>query len=443
MNTKICPGWSPHAPFSWRRERARGVTSIGRVLRKGSIFSLRRGLLVAVTAATLTGGCGDGSSTEGSPQATAGEQGSSAIVAGSFGFRCRPHDKRVGACGHGGGASGSGGAAGGKATGGAGGGVGGSGAVGSGGAGGLAGAGGQLVGSSPFTILASVVGPVAVTTEGTNVAWLEATAVRTCPITGCGATTPAPINAAPITDPVVDAMSLDQGSAYWLSGSLIQRCPLTGCADNETFATLPPSAIGYWSDVAVHAGIVYAETRTSVYQCPVGGCAQTPTAIFGRPDDWGTPFAVDDTGIFISITGEGYGTYYCAFGGCPPTIGAPLSTPGGSRLAAVNGTVFMWDQQGNITSCPSTGCPGGPTSLATGQTTLTSLGADASGVYWTTSDGTTGSVFKCALPACAGGPSTLATDQANPVSLNVSEHYLVWANNGGAATPGSIMGLAK
>jgi len=315
--------------------------------------------------------------------------------------------------------------------------------IGTGGAGGLAGSGGQAAGSSPFTILASVPGPVAVTSDGTNVAWAEATAIKTCPITGCGATAPAPINAAPITDPVGDALTLDQGSVYWLSGTLIQRCPLTGCADNETFATLPPNAIGDWSQVAVHAGIVYGETRTAVYQCPVGGCAQTPTAIFGRPDDWGTPFAVDDTGIFISITGEGYGTYYCPFGGCPPTIGAPLSTPGGSRLAAVNGTVFMWDQQGNITSCPSTGCPGGVTSLATGQTTLTSLGADASGVYWTTSDGTTGSVFKCALPACAGGPSALATAQANPVSLNVSEHYLVWANKGSATTPGSIMGLGK
>jgi len=81
--------------------------------------------------------------------------------------------------------------------------------------------------------------------------------------------------------------------------------------------------------------------------------------------------------------------------------------------------------------------------LAPAQTTLTSLAADASGVYWTTSDGTTGGVFKCALPACAGGPTALATGQANPVSLSVSEHLVVWANAGSPGSDGSIMGLAK
>jgi len=284
---------------------------------------------------------------------------------------------------------------------------------------------------------------VAVTTDGTAVVWVEPTAVRACPASGCGTTVPPALNVTPFGAPVVDAVGIDQDSVYWLSSTTIQRCGRGGCATNETFAALPPNAIGAWRQLAVRGGVVYAETRTAVYQCPVGGCGQTPTSIFGRPDDYGTPFAVDETGIFISVTGEGYGTYYCPFGGCPPTIGEPLSTPGGARLAAAAGTVYMWEPQGNITSCPSTGCAGGATVLAPAQTTLTSLAADPSGVYWTISDGTTGSVLKCALPDCAGGPTTLAAGQANPVSLGVSEHLIVWANAGTADAPGSVMGLAK
>lgn len=449
MNTKVCSTWARYTSRTSLRGRvdSEATRPLGEPARKRAGSMLRRGLGVVVTMATLTGGCGDGSPEQSALQ-QAPEQGPAALVAGNPGFRCHPWSKRSGACGNFGGASGTGSASGGASGGvtGAGGGSGNAGGdVGGaiGGTAGAGGAGGQDPSGAPFAILSPAAGPVAVTTDGAAVVWLEPTAVRTCPVTGCGASAPAPLNTVPISEPVTDAVGIDQNSVYWLSSTLVQRCARTGCADNETFATLPPNAIGAWSQLAVRGGVVYTETRTSVYQCPAGGCNQTPTAIFGRPDDWGTPFAVDDTGIFISITGEGYGTYFCPFGGCPPTIGQPLSKPGGARLAAVNGTVYMWDQQGDLSSCPSTGCPGGPTSLATGQTKLTSLGADASGVYWTSSDGTTGSVFKCALPDCAGGPSTLATDQANPVSLSVTDHLLVWANAGGAGAPGSIMGLAK
>ena len=444
MNTKVSSSWARYTPRTstrrpWHREAAR---ALGEPVRKSGRFALRGSLGMIVTFATLTGGCGDVPSDQ-SELVAAPQRAPAALQAGSAGFKCHPFHKRSGGCGNSGGTSGAGGTTGG-ASGGVAGGAGGSGnTAGMLGSAGGAGAGGQAASDAPFAILAAADGPIAVATDGAAVVWLESTAVRTCPVSGCGAAAPAPLNAEPISDPVVDAVGIDQTSVYWLSSTLVQRCGRTGCAANETFATLPPNAIGAWSQLAVHGGIVYTETRTSVYQCPVGGCNQTPTAIFGRPDDWGTPFAVDDTGIFISITGEGYGTYYCPFGGCPPTIGEPLSTPGGKRLAAVSGTVYMWDQQGNITSCPSTGCPGGATSLAAAQTTLTSLGADASGVYWTTSDGTTGSVYKCALPACAGGPTALATEQANPVSLSVSDHLVVWANAGGTGVPGSIMGLAK
>jgi len=450
MNTKVRSTWTRYMPRTSRR--GRGDREPARFVRDAGYrgVGLRRGLGLAVTLATLTGGCGDGASDPSALQ-QAPAQAPVALVAGSGGFRCHPWNKRAGGCGNLGGTTGTGSSSG-TATGGVDGGTDGSGNAGDaagGAAGGAAGSsastgtGGQDSSGAPFAILSPADGPLAVTTDGTAVVWVEPTAVRSCPAAGCGPTAPAPLNGTPISQPVVDAVGIDQTSVYWLSSTVVQRCARTGCADNETFATLPPNAIGAWSALAVHAGIVYTETRTSVYQCPVGGCAQTPAAIFGRPDDWGTPFAVDDTGIFISVTGEGYGTYYCPFGGCPPTIGQPLSTPGGFRLAAAGGVVYMWDQQGNLTSCPSTGCPGGATSLATAQTALTSMSADASGVYWTTSDGTTGSVFKCGLPACAGGPTTLATNQANPVSLSVSEHLVVWANAGGAGAPGSIMGLAK
>lgn len=403
---------------------------------------LMRDLLVLVTAATLAGGCGDAATEQGAAQ-VAPQQGPAALFASGAGFKCHPWDKRAGGCGNFGGASGTGSATGGTTGGVAGiGGTAGSGA-GASSAGGGGAVGGQTV-STPFPILSPAAGPVAVTTDGAAVVWVEPTAIRTCPVTGCDAGAPAPLNASPFSEPVVDAVGIDQTSVYWLSSELVQRCGRTGCATNETFASLPPGAIGTWRGLAVRGGVVYTDARTAVYQCPVAGCNQTPSTIFGSLDDFGgTPFTVDDTGIFISVTGEAYGTYYCPFGACSPTLGEPLSKPGGARMAAVGGTVYMWDTLANITSCPNTGCPAGATTLAAGQTKLTSLAADASGVYWTTSDGTTGSVFKCALPACAGGPTSLASDQANPVSLSVSEHVVVWANAGSAGAPGSIMALTK
>jgi hypothetical protein len=412
MSTKVDSGWTSYTTS----------TRLGGSGRRSGAVTLRRGLATFVTLAALAGGCGDGSWEEGAPQVTSGEQDTGAIVAGTAGFRCHPWSKRAGACGNVGGSSGSS----------------------SPGSGGAAGAAGPDSSSAPFTILAPVAGPVAVTTDGTTVVWVEPTAVRSCPVLGCGAAgTPAPINGSPISNPTVDAVALDQGSVYWLSQHLIQRCPLAGGAYNETVATTPTVSVGYWKQLAVRGGVVYGQTKTMVYQCPVGGCDQTPSAFFGQDDDNGTPFAVDDTGVFVTITGEGYGTHYCPLGGCPATESTPLARPGGFHLAAVNGTVYMAELQGNITSCPSGGCPGGTTTLTTGQAALTSMVADASGLYWTTSDGTTGSVLTCALPSCAGGPRTLAANQNNPVSLAVSEHYVVWANAGGSETPGSIMGIAK
>ena len=444
MNTKVCSSWARYTTRTSLRDRGvrEAARSLGEPGRRRFGPTVRRGLVALVTAATLTGGCGDGAP-DASTSTLVPAQAPAALVAGSAGFKCHPRNRRAGICSNSGGTSGTGSVASGS-TGGVAGSGGAAGSIGGAAAtGGNSGAGGQAAGA-PFAILAPAAGPVAVTTDGAAVVWVEPTAIRTCPATGCGGTIPAPLNATPFSGPVPNAVSIDENSVYWLSSTTVQRCARGGCTDNEAFATLPPNAIGTWRSLAVRNGVVYADARTAVYQCPVGGCDQTPTTVFGRPDDFGgTPFAVDDTGIFISVTGEAYGTYYCPFGGCPPTIGEPLSTPGGARLAAAGGTVYMWEQQGNITSCPSSGCPDGATMLAPAQTTLTSLAADASGVYWTTSDGTTGGVFKCALPACAGGPTALATGQANPVSLSVSEHLVVWANAGSPGSDGSIMGLAK
>jgi len=439
MHTMVCSSGARYTPRTGisRGDEHEAARPVRERPEARSGLTLQRALAVLVTAATLSGACGDGASPQGNAALTP-QPGPAALLAGTAGFKCHPWNRHSGACGNFGGAGG-GGSNSGTVTGG----VAGTAGIAGSGAGGDGAVGGQAP-TGPFPILSPAAGPVAVTTDGASVVWVEPGAIRTCPVTGCGATAPAPLNASPFDEPVVDAVGIDQTYVYWLSSELVQRCARTGCQQNEAFAELPPGAVGTWRGLAVHGGVVYTNARTAVYQCPVTGCDQTPATVFGSLDDFGgTPFTVDDTGLFISLTGEAYGTYYCPFGACSPTLGQPLSTPGGARLAATNGTVYMWDTLANITSCPRTGCPGGATTLAAGQTKLTSIAADGSGVYWTTSDGTTGGVFKCALPACAGGPISLAIDQPNPVSVSVAEHVLVWANAGSAAAPGSIMALAK
>ncbi len=86
-----------------------------------------------------------------------------------------------------------------------------------------------------------------------------------------------------------------------------------------------------------------------------------------------------------------------------------FTTTASTNNAGVGCPTTAWAS--SVLSCPTTGCAttscntsGGPVVLASGQTKLASITADAANVYW--ADTGAGVVRFCPQPSCAGGPKT-------------------------------------
>lgn len=353
----------------------------------------------------------------------------------------------------GGGAGGTGGGSTGGAAGGGGAGTTGQGAGGSGGnpggAGGTAGTGGAagtgFGGQKGPFVLAQASSPVAVTTDDRAVVWVESQTVYTCPVGGCNSGMQ--ISRSAFADPVVGGVAMDATYAYWLadSGNSVLKCPLTGCfLPNEVFQGPPESG---FAQIATNSNAVFLSAFPGlIVECSPSGCSSQETDIIRRPDSLMTPFALDATGVFLVYTGERPGEYYCAFGSCPPNLDNPLLPFNGySGVAASSGIGYFWGGT-SIVSCAATGCSGIPTTVTNSAGAISSVAADGTAVYWTTTNSSTpsaGTMQRCLLPDCPGGPTVLAPNQTNPASIVASAHYVVWVNMGTSGTDAAIMGWMK
>ncbi len=103
---------------------------------------------------------------------------------------------------------------------------------------------------------------------------------------------------------------------------------------------------------------------------------------------------------------------------------------------------------GDVRSCPVTGCDGGSLVYATGLETPSSLAIDDRSVYWVTTDlySSTGDVLQpgaiasCPLAGCPdGGPVRLAA-AADPYGIAIDADYVYWVDN---ADQGSVHRVPK
>jgi hypothetical protein len=134
----------------------------------------------------------------------------------------------------------------------------------------------------------------------------------------------------------------------------------------------------------------------------------------------------------------------CASTGVPVTLVAPvdpsvLGTPGG---VVVEGGRVIWgwggggDDSGTVSMLAS--CGGAPTTVASGQSSLSAIAADATNVYWVNGF-EAGSVL--AAPLGGGATTTLAAGLDSPVAVAVDATSVYWTN-GGNDKGGSIQKVA-
>jgi len=195
---------------------------------------------------------------------------------------------------------------------------------------------------------------------------------------------------------------VDDTDVYWTDYAIgttsgaVMKCARTGCGDRPT--TLAAGQTNP-SAVALDAMNVYwLNDDGTVMSCAKAGCAGHPTRLASSPPS-GNLFAAQ------SLVVQGGVAYWTSSG---------LSGAGDPPQAPTPGTVL---------ACPVTGCPSGPTTLATTGAAslsweLTGLALDATSVYWLDAMG--GTLQACPLAGCAAGPTTLATGLTEPWNVAVA-----------------------
>jgi hypothetical protein len=100
---------------------------------------------------------------------------------------------------------------------------------------------------------------------------------------------------------------------------------------------------------------------------------------------------------------------------------------------------------GTLYKCAATGCTTA-TSIDTSDLGITSLAADANGVYFTGTQGSNPGVFQCPLAGCgSGGAVQIASQQSSPGFVLTDAKFVYWVDVGadGGVGSSSIMRVAK
>ena len=206
----------------------------------------------------------------------------------------------------------------------------------------------------------------------------------------------------------------------------------------------------YWLNLGVFtgpggkAGGSYVQGQ--VVSCAIQGCGNEPTVL---ASGWGQPgglpvvpgaLAVDSSRVYWVGSGD---VLSCGLAGCgcAPTCIAAVDDPTG--LTVAGGNVYWTEYDvGLIAACPAAGCASGPTTFASSQVGPTAVAVDATGIYWTNTNGT---LLRCASTSCPGGPEKLwlgTGTEAQTTALAADARNLYWTNGNPLGT-GSVMQCVK
>jgi hypothetical protein len=238
----------------------------------------------------------------------------------------------------------------------------------------------------------------------------------------------------------------------------VLTCSTLGCTGGATIFATSPSSI--WTLTASPSLVVWSDF-VDVLSCDPAGCGGSPvlqatatdeilnlaanTNAFAFLDD---PAAIGvcpaagcgDAGALAVTNNVGVYSQALAMDDANVYWISSTSRTGGGKSGEV--TALM---EGAIYECPLSGCPGGPTALATYPTWLggTVITSDGANVYWAFEDisGDFGTVMRCAVGGCGGQPVALGTTSGRTPApgLAVDAAHVYWSDPG----RGAVMSAPK
>jgi hypothetical protein len=232
-------------------------------------------------------------------------------------------------------------------------------------------------------------------------------------------------------------IAVDSMSVYWaneVAGTVVS-CPLGGCG-SSTPTTLA-SGLTTARGVAVDASFVYFVDSNGVERCPLKGCGMS------------TPTPIMPASFNVALGGgNAYATFFpgnlfvCPATGCD--AGTDIGNAMGMTGVAVDSTYVYCTQWGSqhVTRCPLTGCNndagfgGAAFHIASNEPNAVSVVVDAPNVYWAvshyqqTTSTFTSHIASCPIAGCPdAGPTTVIGDQGmEPYGVAIDATYIYWTD---------------
>ena len=308
----------------------------------------------------------------------------------------------------------------------------------------------------PATLVNGLTGPVAVAVNQTALVVLATDGPRVCPKDGCVSAGISPISLE--TGETIargpHTLYIDATDAYWLGNQdgttrfELKKCAVSGCG-------LSPNTV----DEAQLGAELRAEGTSALRYDPTGGVTRIYLDGSKPKEYWNkttiassSRFAVSGGKVAFSNTDGATGGNRGVWAG-PFSDTIPTRVMNEGTFVALYADVVYAARAADATydaifSCPIAGCGGvgtnlGGTGPSAGTGKVQDMIADASGLTWIETIGTTGRVMRCTLPGCAGGPQALAVAQEAPVALTADDKFVYWVNAGKTAGTGTVMRVAK
>jgi hypothetical protein len=289
----------------------------------------------------------------------------------------------------------------------------------------------------------------------------------------------------------IDALhnfAIDEQSLYFTSGNLVRSCKNNDCTgEPKQLASMGDPTLG----IEVDSGVIYFESenpsgRPAILRCATAGCT-TPIEVLYNGLSGIDGFLTSDSSIFYSTMGI-LKSKKCAMGSCTPQVDqikqpfgfftvdasriyftdtltspnalyscqkseAPCATRTpitvgpinviGPMVVAQNNLFFVASPssgQSLVRFCPVAGACANPGSFSKSTGIITTLAADARGIYWVDDD----DLKMCADTNCLGTAKTVAIGVRGTTQLRLSSSYVYFAIPGaGVGAKGAIKRIAR
>jgi hypothetical protein len=322
----------------------------------------------------------------------------------------------------------------------------------------------------PQALVSGIDAPTGFTIDANAFYFAVDDVLKSCPLDGCASGTKQlasfhTMNKVEVANGNVTFVGTAQVGNHPSPG--LYACPVSGCAASppQIQGTINGAGgfvqtLGVGPDLyfLVQASLGTPQSSTIVRCVGVSATGTGCTSTVQITSYQNAPLTADATNVYFSSidpsTGYSAGIAYCANGAkcaAPTKVvtggGLPL-TP--SLMTTFGGTLYFVAERdlgsgGTLYSCPATGCAT-PTTLDKIDIPITSLAADANGIYFTGTLASSSGVFTCPLDGCGTvGPVAIATGQSSPSFVHTDARFVYWVALGadGGTGAASIMRVAK